>query len=151
MPRFSPDLVIDADNAVAGRLASSVAKELLKGRKVLVVNADAAVVSGNPKWVKDQFLQKIHRGDPYHGPFYPKQPERILRRIVWGMLPRKPRGKAALARLRVQCGPAGTALKIRAAENTLETKTTTLAAISQHIGGRGARLTAPVAGKEGKK
>ncbi len=157
MPRFTADLVIDADNAVAGRIASSVAKELLKGRKVLVVNAEAAVVSGNPKWVKDQFLQRIHRGDPYHGPFYPKQPERILRRIIWGMLPRKPRGKAALSRLRVQCGPvpagapsgAGAVVKLPGTANELETKYTSLAAISAHIGGRGSRTV--VAGAEGKK
>lgn len=135
MPRFSPDLVVDADNAVVGRLASSVAKELLKGRRILIANADQAVVSGTPEWVKDQFLQRIHRGDPYHGPFYPKQPDRILRRIVWGMLPRKPRGKAALARLRVQCGPAPAAVRLPAAENTLATKFTTLAAISKHVGG----------------
>ena len=141
MPKFTPDLIIDANNAIVGRVASSVAKELLKGRKVLIVNAESAVISGTPAWVKDQFLIKIHRGDPYHGPFYPKQPDRILRRIVWGMLPRKPRGKAALARLRVVCGSQGqAAVRLPAAENALETKYSTLAAISKHIGGRGAML-----------
>ena len=94
--------VINAEDCVAGRLASFVAKRLLKGEEIVVVNAEKAIVTGNPKVVEKFFGEKIKRGDPYHGPFYPKKPERILRRIVRGMLPyHKPRGKSAYKRLKV--------------------------------------------------
>jgi large subunit ribosomal protein L13 len=96
------ELYIDATNHIAGRLASSIVKELLRGNRVFVVNAEKAVISGNPKFVVKSYLEKIQRGDPYHGPFYPKSPERILRRIVRGMIAyKKPRGREAFKRLRV--------------------------------------------------
>ncbi len=94
--------VINAENCVAGRLSSFVAKMLLKGEEIVIVNAEKAIVTGNPKETERFFDEKIKRGDPYHGPFYPKKPERILRRIVRGMLPHhKPRGKSAYKRLKV--------------------------------------------------
>ncbi len=94
--------VINAEDCVAGRLASLVAKRLLNGEEITIVNAEKAVVTGNPKAIEAFFSEKIKRGDPYHGPFYPKQPERILRRIIRGMLPfHKPRGRTAYRKLKV--------------------------------------------------
>lgn len=94
--------VINAENCIAGRLASYVAKRLLKGEEIVIVNAEKAIVTGNPKAIEAFFDERIKRGDPYHGPFYPKKPERILRRIVRGMLPfHKPRGRDAYRRLKV--------------------------------------------------
>ncbi|MCK4445210.1 MAG: 50S ribosomal protein L13, partial [Thermoplasmata archaeon] len=44
-------------------------------------------------------------GSQRKGPFYPRMPDRILKRTVRGMLPyQKPRGRAALKRLRVYIG-----------------------------------------------
>ena len=40
-------VVIDAENAVVGRLASRVAKLALMGEDVLVVNAEKAIMTGN--------------------------------------------------------------------------------------------------------
>lgn len=94
--------IINAEDCIAGRLASCVAKRLLKGEEITIVNAEKAIVSGNPKAVERFFEEKIRRGDPYHGPFYPKRPEGILRRMVRGMLPfSKPRGREAYRRLKV--------------------------------------------------
>jgi large subunit ribosomal protein L13 len=94
--------VINAQDCVAGRLASLVAKRLLEGEDIVIVNAERAIVTGNPEAVNKFFEEKIKRGDPYHGPFYPKQPERILRRIIRGMLPfHKPRGRTAYRKLKV--------------------------------------------------
>jgi large subunit ribosomal protein L13 len=42
---------IDAEGQVAGRLASRAAKEALKGRRVVIVNAEKAVITGNPSFV----------------------------------------------------------------------------------------------------
>jgi large subunit ribosomal protein L13 len=94
--------IIDATNCVAGRLASFVAKELLKGNEICVVNAEKAVITGNKDYTLKHFKEKVSRGDPYHGPFYPKKPDRILKRIIRGMLPyKKPRGREAFKRLKV--------------------------------------------------
>jgi len=96
------ELVIDAENCVAGRVASSAAKLLLQGKAVKIVNAEKALVSGNPKSTLDRFKIKTGRGDPLHGAFYPKRPERILKRMVRGMIPyKKPMGKKAFKALRV--------------------------------------------------
>lgn len=98
-------IVIDANKKVAGRLASVVAKLLLKGENVVVVNAEKAVVSGRPETIIKRFKELRSKGDPYKGPFYPKRPDRIFRRMVRGMLPyKKKKGKDALRRLKVYIG-----------------------------------------------
>ena len=95
------EIIVNADNQIVGRMSSKVAKELLRGSKVNVINAENALISGNPEHVFKLFREKIERGDPYHGPFYPRRPDAIIKRMVRGMLPKNPRGTAALDRLRV--------------------------------------------------
>jgi len=94
-------IYIDAKDKILGRLASSVAKMLLNGEDVYVVNVEKAVVVGKPNATKREYAEKRARGDPYHGPFFPRVADRIFRRTVRGMLPYKtPRGMAAFKRLR---------------------------------------------------
>lgn len=95
------NVYIDASEQVMGRMSSIIAKELLKGKKVYVINSGKSVISGNRKYTLKNYKEKIDRGDPYHGPFYPKTPERIIKRVVRGMLPKNSRGRDALGRLRV--------------------------------------------------
>lgn len=96
------EVIFNAENAAAGRIASSAAKELLKGRAVHIVNAEKAIITGDRRYIIDHFKQKVERGDPYKGPFYPRAPERILKRMVRGMVPyKKPLGKQAFKHLRV--------------------------------------------------
>lgn len=121
------EIVINAENSVLGRMASLAAKELLKGRKITIVNAEKCVVSGNPQATAESFRERIARGDPYHGPFYPKAPDRIVRRVVRGMLPKKPRGKGALKGLKVFISlpkefEGREFAKLKGAENRLEGK-----------------------------
>lgn len=95
-------LIYDAENQILGRLSSVIAKKLLEGEKVFVVNVEKACIAGNPKYTIKKYLERIHRGDPKHGPFFPKQPEGIFRRAVRGMLPiKKPKGRKAFKNLRV--------------------------------------------------
>jgi large subunit ribosomal protein L13 len=95
-------IVIDASDQVMGRLASSVAKMVLSGETVSVVNAEKSVIVGNPDSIIAEYKAKRARGDPYHGPFFPKTPDRIFKRTVRGMIPYKTgRGKEAFKRLRV--------------------------------------------------
>lgn len=134
-------VIIDADNCIAGRLASRVAKELLKGNEIHIINAEKAVISGNKKYVQELFLQKVSRGDPYHGPFYPIRADRLLRRIVRGMLPhRKQRGRDALKRLHIHMAvpeelKGGQITKIRNTENRLD-KYITIGKLSEQLGAR---------------
>ncbi|UCD07556.1 MAG: 50S ribosomal protein L13 [Candidatus Aenigmatarchaeota archaeon] len=95
------EIYIDASEQVMGRLASKIARELLKGNKVYVINAEKSMISGDPKHVLKTYQEKINRGDPYHGPFSPKTSEIIFKRVVRGMLPKKARGREALKGLRV--------------------------------------------------
>jgi len=134
------DIYIDAKDSIAGRLASRLAKELLKGNRVFVVNSEQAVISGNPKWVGEQYVERVNRGDPYHGPFYPKMPDRVLKRLVRGMLPyKKPRGREALKRLKVYISipeelKGKEFVKMSEAENRLEGKFVTIGELSKRFG-----------------
>ncbi|MEM5831047.1 MAG: 50S ribosomal protein L13 [Candidatus Aenigmatarchaeota archaeon] len=99
------EIVIDAKDKIAGRLASFVAKELLKGNKIIILNVEKAIISGDKEAIIEEFKKKRERGDPYKGPFYPKYPDEIFRRIVKGMLPyKKYRGKIALKNLKIFYG-----------------------------------------------
>ncbi len=92
----------DASNQIAGRLASTAAKRLLKGDEVFVVNAEKAVISGDRMFTETLFKEKHDRGDMYHGPFYPREPDKMLRRMIRCMLPfHTARGREAFRRLRV--------------------------------------------------
>ncbi len=98
-------IIYDAEDQILGRLASKIAKDLLSGEKVFVVNCEKAAISGNPKKTLEIYLQKIQRGDVKKGPFFPKTPEGIFRRTVRGMLPwKKPKGRKAFKNLKVFTG-----------------------------------------------
>ncbi len=97
--------IYDATNKILGRLSSIIAKELLKGQTVYVVNAEKAVISGNPKHIIEKYLERRRIGDPHKGPFFPRYPDAIFRRTVRGMLPwKKAKGRAAYRRLKVFIG-----------------------------------------------
>lgn len=98
-------IIYDAENQILGRICSKIAKDLLNGEKVFVVNCEKAVVSGNPKYIQKRYLEKIWRGDVKHGPFFPRTPDGIFRRTVRGMLPwHKAKGRKAYKNLKVFIG-----------------------------------------------
>jgi large subunit ribosomal protein L13 len=96
---------VDASGQIAGRMCSKVAKLLLNGSSVTIVNADKALFSGLRQTVMADFLERLKIASvvhPKHGPFHPRTPSGILTRMVRGMIPRtKPSGAASLKRLRV--------------------------------------------------
>ena len=99
--------VINAKDSIIGRLASNVAKRLLEGEKIIIVNAEKGLISGDPGFITRKYLERYHiktKSNPLKGPFYPRKPEQILKRTVRGMLPyKKSRGKEAYKRLKVYC------------------------------------------------
>ncbi|MBI4017435.1 MAG: 50S ribosomal protein L13 [Candidatus Aenigmarchaeota archaeon] len=129
-------VVVDAAEQVMGRVCSNVAKRLLNGQNIVIINAERAVVTGRPEMVLSLYREKRERGDPHHGPFYPTLPEAIIKRGVRGMLPYKQaRGRDALRRLRVYAGNPINASGQQLAKKPLTHKYVTLAEVSKSIRG----------------
>lgn len=101
-------IVIDATNHIAGRLASHVAKLLLSGNRVSLVNCEKIMMSGTrSNIIKEyrEFLEIASILNPKHGPFHPRRPDTIMKKMIRGMLPRKkPSGMEAHKRLRTYIG-----------------------------------------------
>jgi len=94
--------VIDASGLILGRMASIVAKRLLLGEPIVIVNAEKAALSGRRLSRVKEARAFLDIGHPGKGPFHPRRPDLIVRRTVRGMLPhRQPKGETALKRLRV--------------------------------------------------
>ncbi|MFC2174961.1 50S ribosomal protein L13 [archaeon] len=100
--------VIDAEGAVLGRMATQAAKTLLKGEKVVIVNAEKAVISGNKTDIYEKYKQRWDRADranPRHSPKLLRPPDKIVRRTVRGMLNHTTtRGAKAYKSLKVYIG-----------------------------------------------
>jgi large subunit ribosomal protein L13 len=112
--------VIDAEDVVLGRLASNVAT-LLRGKHkptfaphvdtgdfVIIVNAEKVVLTGNKR---DQSFAYRHSGYPgglrkqSFGELLDTRPERLLEKVVKGMLPKNKLGRAQGKKLKVYAGP----------------------------------------------
>ena len=103
------EVVVDGSGQILGRLASIVAKKLLQGERVVVVNAEKIVVSGDPvklkKFYKDTVLGVKSHYSHRLRPKRPRSPVRLFKAAVKGMLPKNnKRGREALSRLRVYIG-----------------------------------------------
>ncbi|MDQ1371323.1 MAG: large subunit ribosomal protein, partial [Candidatus Thermoplasmatota archaeon] len=75
-------VVIDADGLVLGRLSTHVAKRLMSGEEIHVVNAEKAIISGNMVQLLAHYKNRRERGTRNHGPFYPRSSDMILKRTV---------------------------------------------------------------------
>jgi large subunit ribosomal protein L13 len=98
-------IIIDAKGLILGRMASIIAKRLLQGESVIVLNAEKAAISGKRLQIVKEAKTFLEVGHPRKGPYHPRRPDKIVRRTVRGMLPRrKPKGKQAYKRLKVYLG-----------------------------------------------
>jgi len=85
---------VDVKGLVAGRVASKIAKEVVKGEKVIVLNAEEAVIVGNPEATMEKYKTRTQvkvLSNPHYGPKYERIPSKMFRRMVRGMLPNRPR------------------------------------------------------------
>lgn len=99
--------IIDAKGLIIGRLGTHVAKKLLTNKEleIAIVNAEKAIVSGSRKMVLTEYKGKRELNHPRKGPYFPKMPDRILKRTIRGMLPyQQPKGRDALKRVKVYIG-----------------------------------------------
>ena len=97
----SKPTVVDGTNLIAGRLCSNVAKLLRNGNRVSIINCEKIMISGKKSSIVREYedFLKIHSIiHPQHGPFHPRRPDTIIKRMVRGMLPKeKPSRKTDLA------------------------------------------------------
>ncbi|MEM2174742.1 MAG: 50S ribosomal protein L13 [Candidatus Micrarchaeia archaeon] len=98
-------MIIDAKDCIVGRLGSYVAKKLLEGNEIILINAEKAIISGNKRNIIEKYLARRRvkqKANPEHSPKWPKRPDLLLRRIIRGMLPYdKAKGRQAYKRLKV--------------------------------------------------
>jgi large subunit ribosomal protein L13 len=102
--KFEADTVIDARDCILGRVASQVAERALEGERIAVVNAEQAVITGRKEDVIGTYRKRTELGSD-RGPYYPKRPDRIMKRSIRGMIPyKRPRGREAFENIRVYLG-----------------------------------------------
>ena len=98
-------IIIDADGAILGRLCTNAAKKLLNGEEIAIVNSEKVIISGKKSLIKAHYRQKIEVGTYRKGPFFPKMPDRIVKRSIRGMIPyQTPHGRTAFKRLKCYIG-----------------------------------------------
>jgi len=91
------EIIIDAEDSVLGRLAAYAAKKALLGSKIIIVNCEKVILTGDKEMTKKRYLTKRWRGgSAQKGPYYSKNPAFIVKRTIRGMLPyKKERGVSA--------------------------------------------------------
>jgi large subunit ribosomal protein L13 len=113
-------LVIDAEDVVLGRLATTVAN-LLRGKHkptfashidvgdfVVVINASKIALTGNKR---AKSMRYRHSGYPGGltatpiGDLLASDPRKAVERAVWGMLPKNKLSRQQLSKLKVYSGP----------------------------------------------
>ena len=97
--------IIDAEGAILGRMCTNVAKRLLGGEEIAIVNSEKAIITGKKSAIKKRYTQKREVGTYRKGPFYPRMPDQIVKRSVRGMIPyQTPHGRTAYKNLKCYIG-----------------------------------------------
>ena len=98
-------MIIDAKDTILGRLGSYVAKQVLLGKKVDVVNCEECIISGRKQAILELYIKKVHRKAPAKGPFFYRRPDMLVRRVIRGMLPfKRARGMDAFKNVKCHIG-----------------------------------------------
>ena len=96
-------LVYDGNGAIFGRMATVIAKDLLNGNSVDLINCEKIIVSGDKMFFvkKIQAKRNMGRGGSLKGPKYIRQSDKLVKRMIRGMLPRdRKKGQEAFRRLK---------------------------------------------------
>jgi len=112
--------LIDAEGKVLGRLATEVAI-LLRGKRnpafvefmdsgdfVVVINAEKVKLSGKKLEQKKYYSHSGYPGgirETNLKDLLEKKPEEVIRKAVWGMIPKNKLGRAVYKKLKVYSGP----------------------------------------------
>jgi len=97
--------IIDAEGAILGRMCTNVAKRLLGGEQIAIVNSEKAIITGKKSAIKKRYKQKRDVGTYRKGPFFPRMPDRLVKRSVRGMIPyQTPHGRTSYKKLKCYIG-----------------------------------------------
>ncbi len=98
-------MIIDAKDAILGRLSSYIAKQILLGNKVDVINCEEAVISGRKHAILNGYIKRLHRKAPGKGPYFYRRPDMLVKRTIRGMLPfKRARGRDAFKNVKCYIG-----------------------------------------------
>ena len=93
-------IVIDGKDLIVGRVATFVAKQALLGETVKIINCEHMYFTGGKEFLIAETHRRRVQGTWEKGPFYFRRPDRLVRRVVRGMIPYKTaRGSAAYKRV----------------------------------------------------
>jgi large subunit ribosomal protein L13 len=112
--------LINAEGRVLGRLATEVA-DLIRGKRkpqftshldtgdfVVVVNAEKVKVTGRKLEQKKYYSHSLYPGgikEETLKDLLAKKPEEVIKKAVWGMVPKGKLGRALYKKLKVYRGP----------------------------------------------
>ncbi|MEN6561605.1 MAG: 50S ribosomal protein L13 [Acidobacteriota bacterium] len=112
--------LIDADGRILGRLATEVA-DLIRGKKkpqftshldtgdfVVVINAEKIKVTGRKLDQKKYYTHSLYPGgikEETLKDLLARKPEEVIKKAVWGMVPKGKLGRALYKKLKVYRGP----------------------------------------------
>ena len=112
--------LINAEGRVLGRLATEVA-DLIRGKKkpqftshldtgdfVVVVNAEKIKVTGRKLEQKKYYTHSLYPGgikEESLKDLLARKPEEVIKKAVWGMVPKGKLGRALYKKLKVYRGP----------------------------------------------
>lgn len=93
--------VIDGKDLILGRLGSNIAKRLLLGESIKIVNCRDIVILGRKRYLVERYKNKLKNKVIKQGPYYSRSPADIVKRAFRNMLPYKnQRGIDAFKRLK---------------------------------------------------
>ena len=96
--------IINGQDVVMGRLASFVAKELLRGEEINIINCNEVIITGNKKSIVEEFYEERSKfGSSQKGPKHHRVSEKIVKRAIRGMLPNHRFGRGRIAWKNLRC------------------------------------------------
>jgi large subunit ribosomal protein L13 len=134
--------IIDADGLILGRMSSAIAKRLLNGEEIVIINAEKVLITGKKRMIYDEYHKMRDLSHARKGPHFPRMPDMILKRTIRGMIPyQKPDGRAAFKNLKVYMGipkefVGKKAETIKGASTENISQCTTLGEVSKHLGAK---------------
>jgi large subunit ribosomal protein L13 len=112
--------LVDADGRILGRMATEIA-DLIRGKKkpqftshldtgdfVVVINAEKIKVTGRKLEQKKYYSHSLYPGgikEEVLKDLLAKKPEEVIKKAVWGMVPKGKLGRALYKKLKVYRGP----------------------------------------------
>ncbi len=97
--------LVDASEQIMGRMCSQIAKYILLGEHVVIINSKDCVISGRRNMILAKYVHLRrdirNASNPRRGPFHGSRPDTFLRQKIRFMLPKNQRGRDAFHRVHV--------------------------------------------------